>query len=212
MNNNKSHLCVVMDRSGSMSNIAKDMEGGLNSFIKEQKELPGELTVSFYRFDDFCERVIDFIPVKMVGELKLEPRNMTALNDAIGKAVKETGEALAKMKEEDRPALVTIMIITDGGENSSREYTAEMVKQMVTEQETKYNWKFTYLGANQDSFSVASNYGINLTGVSNYAVANSEKVWHDYNNKMLRARSVSASGGNASMAYSGVERDALEAE
>lgn len=210
MNNNRAHLTIVLDRSGSMSSIAEDMEGGLNTFIKEQKELPGELTVSFYRFDDICEKVLDFVPVQMIGNLKLEPRNSTALNDAIGKAVRETGETLSKMREKDRPALVTVMIVTDGGENASKEYTSQMVKDMVSEQENKYNWKFTYLGANQDSFSVAKNYGLNLDSVSNYATKNSENVWKDYNFKMRNARSASVNGASVSMNYSESERKALE--
>jgi len=198
-----------MDRSGSMQSIAKDMEGGLNTFIQEQKEEPGELTVSFYRFDDVCEKVIDFAQISTVGELKLEPRNMTALNDAIGKAVKETGEVLSKMLEEDRPGLVTIMIVTDGGENASKEYTAEMVKSMVSEQESKYNWKFTYLGANQDSFAVGQNYGLNLASVANYATSNSNEVWKNYSGKMSAARSCNSSGCSVSMAYSDTEREVL---
>lgn len=209
MNRNKSHVCIIMDRSGSMQSIAKDMEGGLNTFIQEQKKEPGELTVSFYRFDDVCEKVIDFAQISTVGELKLEPRNMTALNDAIGKAVKETGEVLSKMLEEDRPGLVTIMIVTDGGENASKEYTAEMVKSMVSEQESKYNWKFTYLGANQDSFAVGQNYGLNLASVANYATSNSNEVWKNYSGKMSAARSCNSSGCSVSMAYSDTEREVL---
>lgn len=209
MNRNRCHLCIIMDRSGSMQSIAKDMEGGLNSFIEDQKKLPGELTVSYYRFDDYCEKVLHFEPVQSIGELRLEPRGMTALNDAIGMAIKETGQTLARIREEDRPGLVTVLIITDGGENSSKEYTSETIKTMVTEQESKYNWKFNYLGANQDSFAVASNYGINVASVSNYSTSKSDKVWKNYSGKVLRSRNVCATGGLPTMDFCDEERDEL---
>lgn len=99
MNKNKAHITIVMDRSGSMNRIARDMEGGLNTFLNEQKKQPGQCTLSLYSFDDTVERDLYFADIQSVSKLELVPRGMTALNDAIGRAVVETGEYLAKLEE-----------------------------------------------------------------------------------------------------------------
>lgn len=201
MNKNKSHMTIVMDRSGSMSNIASDMQGGLNALIAEQKKQPGECTVSLYSFDDTVERDLYFANIQTVGEVKLIPRGSTSLNDAIAKAVIETGEYLAKLNEKDRPALVTVVIVTDGGENSSKEYKDKsFIKKMIDEQTSKYSWHFNYLGANQDSFAVAVQYGVQ--NVSNYGLDKAESVMRNFSGKMSAARSQTSRGTSvSSMSY-----------
>ena len=72
----------------------------------------------------------------------------------------ETGEKLSNMDEKDRPEKVLFIILTDGLENRSREYTADLISDKVKHQEEIYNWKFVYLGANQDAIKVGSGYGI----------------------------------------------------
>ena len=59
------------------------------------------------------------------------PRGNTALLDAVGRAINETGERLAKMAEKDRPGLVVFVITTDGLENSSKEFSKAQIKEMV---------------------------------------------------------------------------------
>lgn len=209
MNKNKSHLTIIMDRSGSMSTIARDMEGGLNQLIEEQKKQLGECTVSFYKFDNEIERDLYFSNIQSVGELKLEPRGMTALNDAIAKAVIETGEYLSNLQEKDRPALVTVVIVTDGGENSSVEYKdPNVIKKMIDEQTTKYSWHFNYLGANQDSFAVAAQYGVQ--NVSNYSLGKAESVMKNFSGKMSAARSATSYGMSVnSLSYTKEDMDEL---
>lgn len=209
MNKNYTHCCVIMDRSGSMFSCAKDMEGGLNQYVKDQKKESGKMTLSFYRFDDTIENVLDFVDIKDVGKLKLEPRGSTSLNDALGKAITETGHTLSRMKEEDRPGLVSIIIVTDGGENSSKEFNTETIKNLIKQQESQYNWQFTYLGANQDSFSVAQSYNINIQNVSNFDTEKSGKVWGDYSKKMSNSRGFCASGAAPSFQYTEEEREDL---
>jgi hypothetical protein len=164
-------LTVVLDRSGSMSACKSDAEGGLNSLIAKQKELPGECTFTLVQFDTVYEFVHRAIPLRTVPHCQVEPRGNTALMDAVGRAIVETGERLRAMPESERPALVVFVIVTDGLENSSREYTKARVREMIEHQQNVYKWQFTYIGANQDAFAEAGSMGINLAGAADYDMA-----------------------------------------
>ena len=48
---NRTHLAFLLDRSGSMQSIKTDTEGGFDAFIAEQREQPGECTVTLAQFD-----------------------------------------------------------------------------------------------------------------------------------------------------------------
>jgi hypothetical protein len=50
-NANYTHVTLVVDRSGSMSSVPEDAQGGINSLIAEQFALPGRLTVTLSQFD-----------------------------------------------------------------------------------------------------------------------------------------------------------------
>lgn len=160
MRSEYTHVSVLLDRSGSMDSIRTDVEGGFNSFIKSQKAVPGKLTVTLSQFDDLYELVYSGKDIHDVPPLNLVPRNMTALTDSLAKVINDTGAALNALPENVRPGKVLILIITDGLENASREFTAEQVAKMVKHQQEKYAWSFQYLGANQDAVLAAQAVGI----------------------------------------------------
>lgn len=203
-------LTVVLDRSGSMSSIRTDMEGGFNEFIEKQKALPGDMRVSLYQFDDEYERVYASLGVKDVPKLTLEPRGWTALLDAVGRAVDDAGHRLRAIKEEDRPAKVIFLIITDGEENSSRERTKDQIAQLIKQQETQYNWKFVYLGANVDAFAAAAAIGIPTRAAAGYgATGQSVKAMYaNLHSNMTAARSATASTYATAMDFDDEQREA----
>jgi hypothetical protein len=121
------------------------------------------------QFDTEYDFVHQGLPIQEVPPFKLSPRGGTALLDAVGRAINETGARLAAMAELDRPKLVVFVIVTDGGENSSNEFTKAKVKEMVTHQTDVYKWHFLYLGANQDAFAEAGNMGIPTSGAARYS-------------------------------------------
>ena len=86
----------------------------------------------------------------------------TAMNDAICIAMDTVGQDFANMTEEERPANVLCVIITDGMENASKKFTAKDVKERIEHQKTKYNWEFVYLAADQDAFAAGEALGITL--------------------------------------------------
>ena len=170
MKNNYTKIVFVIDRSGSMSAIKTDMEGGFKTFIAEQKKANlGKCDVSVYQFDDLYESVFENRDITDVPEYRLWPRNMTALYDAVGKTINKVGEQLAELDEKERPEKVMMVIITDGHENSSTEFTAQRVRELVQHQSEKYNWQFSYLGSNQDAWAVGSTLGISKSSTLTYA-------------------------------------------
>lgn len=167
----KVHYIFIIDRSGSMADIASDMTGGIRTFIDKQLEgvSPDDRTVSFYQFDTEHDELHDFAKLAEAKSYVLQPRGCTALLDAVGTAITKVGGKLRDMPEDERPGEVMVIIVTDGQENASREYSKAQVKDLIQHQQDKYNWKFTYLGANQDSFAEASSMGIPMAAVMDYS-------------------------------------------
>lgn len=168
MNTNLTDITLVVDRSGSMQEIQSDADGGINAFIQDQAKQPGEALLTLVQFDTEYEFIHRGMPIATVPPYQLHPRGGTALLDAVGRAVNETGERLAKMPEADRPGLVVVVVMTDGHENSSREFTKAQIKQMIEHQQQTYNWQFIFLGANQDAFAESGALGIAAAGAANY--------------------------------------------
>lgn len=139
------HLTLLVDRSGSMESVRSDAQGGINELLAKQFALPGKLTVTLVEFDTDIDTV-----VRMASEpvdYTLTPRGMTRLLDAAGLEIKATGADLEALAEDERPARVLFVVVTDGQENSSVEYTFAQVRALVEEQGTKYNWAFQFIGA-----------------------------------------------------------------
>lgn len=156
---NKTQLLMIVDRSGSMARIVNDMIGGIDEFFTAQAKLPGECVVDYVQFDTEYELVFKDVSVAD-AKAQLKPRGGTALLDAMGKGVTELGEKLAKQSEAERPGTVIVVIVTDGDENSSREWKRDAVKTLIESQQDKYNWDFVFLGANMDAVAEAATFGI----------------------------------------------------
>lgn len=159
---NYTHLAFLLDASGSMSAIKSDVEGGFDAFIADQRTQPGRCTVTLADFSGAGDYVVRYTGKDLadVEPLTLHPRGMTALLDSIGRLVTETGQWLEAMPEDQRPGLVIVGIMTDGLENSSKEWTHAGIKALIEEQEKTYNWVFHYLGANQDAIEVGAGLGV----------------------------------------------------
>lgn len=96
------------------------------------------------------------------NECTYSPGGCTAMNDGIGTAIDKIGQWLAAMPEEERPEKNLIVIMTDGEENASQEYTLAKVKEMIKHQEDKYSWSFMYMGTDIRNTKDADNLGIKM--------------------------------------------------
>jgi uncharacterized protein YegL len=164
MKKDYTHIAVIIDESGSMCGQQMDVIGGFNTFIKKQKEVIGQCTLSLIKFNNIVsEPVYNFIDINLVADLTektYHPGGGTALLDAVGKTVNEVGFALHKKPESERPEKVIVIIMTDGEENSSFKFKLEDVKSMIKEQSDIYKWQFVFIGAGLDAFQAGTMLGV----------------------------------------------------
>jgi len=180
-------IVAVIDASGSMEKIKGGIIDGFNEFIHAQKKLPGEVIFSMIQFDSGWnyntygtaaenlryKEIYDFRNLKEVEPLtdsSYTPWGGTPLIAAMTTAIDSIGAKLAAIPEKDRPSKVVFVTMTDGQENSSdkHKFSKEQLAQKTTHQQNKYNWKFIYLGANQDSFAEAGGIGFLAKATRNY--------------------------------------------
>ena len=208
-NPNLTHLYFLLDRSGSMQSIRDDTVGGFNAFIAEQRRHPGDCRVTLAQFDDRYEVVYRDKPIADVPGLDLQPRGSTALLDAIGRLVTEAGAHLASLLEAERPGTVIVGIMTDGYENSSREWTHPAIKALVHQQTSTYNWDFLYMGADQDAIEVGASLGVPANRSITYSRAASGRAMSATSAMVGRLRTARAAGAPpADVGYTHEERDA----
>lgn len=160
-------IIVITDRSGSMSSLVADVIGGFNRFLKEQQGVPGEARMTYTQFDGEYQVVYQAKPLAeapLLDEATFVPRGSTALYDAVGRTLNEQAK---RIHDEGWAELVVVQIITDGGENASREYTREKVFDMMKHVQDK-GWKVLFLAANQDAFATGASLGIAGSTTANY--------------------------------------------
>ena len=156
-------VTVILDRSGSMQSIASDAIGGFNDFLVEQQRQVGDCRLTLIQFNDQYEVVYAAQPIADAPRLTedtFRPRGTTALLDAIGRTIDRTGGRLAALSEDERPDRVMLVIITDGRENASSDFTRERIFGMISTQRDVFQWSFLFLAANQDAIAEGAKVGI----------------------------------------------------
>ena len=175
-------IICILDRSGSMYSLEKDVIGGYNAFLKKQRQESGKAEVTTVLFDDQYEKVADAVDLQAVNDITAAEyfaRGNTALMDAIGRTIRET---LAKMENDGVcPAKrrVLVLIMTDGLENASKEYNKAAVKSLIEATTKEYAWTYEFIGANIDSAAEAKSIGIDASHSMNYD-ADSEGVQQSF--------------------------------
>lgn len=173
-------VLFIMDASGSMASMGNEPLQGLNNLIKQQKET-GEFKFTLVTFNETVKTVINDMNGKDVPILTSDhysPDGMTALLDAMGEAI--------TMQKERKIDNVLVVVLTDGLENASRRFNASQIKELTTEMKEKYKWAFMYLGANQDSFSVAKGLGINVSTDYDYSPAGCNQLFRGISHEISR--------------------------
>lgn len=171
MKENLTELVCILDKSGSMASLTDDTIGGFNSLIKKQKGEEGECLVTTVLFNSNIEILHNRVPLEDVKDITTkdyQAMGCTALLDAIGISIDKIKNEHANTPKEKRPDKVLFAIITDGAENSSKEYNIKQIKTSVTTCQELLGWEFLFLGANIDAIETASQFGIPKSRAANY--------------------------------------------
>lgn len=171
MKKNLTELVFILDRSGSMSGLERDTIGGYNSMLEKQQAEDGECVITTALFDNEYELLhdrIDIRAVKPITSKEYRVGGSTALLDAVGATITKIDAVQRNTAEEYRAEHVMFVIITDGEENSSREFSAKQVKRMIETHKSEFGWEFIFLGANIDAVETARSYGIGADRAVDY--------------------------------------------
>jgi hypothetical protein len=201
------HRILIIDRSGSIKDIRAGQQSGLEEFLRSEQQVPGRVTVSLWDFDTEIRCVHSMAAAGEVLGYRIEPRNATAMNDAIGDAVESEGAKLAALPEDERPEDVTVIISSDGLENSSQRRTRAQVKEMLTHQQEAYGWRVLWMGTNQDVLRESASSGVTMDMAVSYTATSTGSVnaWAASAMNLARVPVTSRAAGQ-SIGYSEEER------
>jgi hypothetical protein len=175
----QNEVIFVLDRSGSMGGSEEATIRGYNEFLDRQKDsaLPAAITTAL--FDDRYElllRCVDIREALHITRREYFVRGGTALLDAVGRSIRDTRERISEM-ESGKPEHVIFVIITDGLENASREYTHTEVRELIAEQKERAGWEFIFLGADLSDMRDAEGLGIGRDKRASYSKQDSREMF-----------------------------------
>ena len=190
----RTHICMILDRTGSMESIKQDTIGGFNSYIAAQKSLPTPATFTLVQFDsqDPFEVIHKFTDIQMVPDLTGQtymPRASTPLYDAVGRGINDLKASLGALPEALRPKKIVMVIVTDGQENASREFTGAQVRKMIAEAK-EAGWQFVFLSADESAISDSSSLNIDASNAAFFRknTAGSNEMWERVANRSVAFR------------------------
>ena len=186
----KVYNVIILDKSGSMGSIARQAIDGVNETIgsiKSAQEKNPEQThmVTLVAFCG-CElkAIYDNVPVAQVQPLSdqdYHPCCMTPLYDAIGATITR----VHAIKSHDNDSLALVTIITDGYENSSKEWTGPAIKALIDGCKEE-GWMFSFIGAGEDVVKVATTISITNTVVWEQTAEGTKEMFDNENDAQSR--------------------------
>lgn len=151
------YVTLILDETGSMQHCKGAAIAGFNEYLKTLRHMPTPIRFTLTLFNSSKLEVrYRAEPVTHMPELTeqtYQPAETTPLYDAIGRTLTV---AAHDAPPESRKLCV---ILTDGLENASREYTRDGIVHMINEYEWR-GWTFVYLGADHDAWTAGRDLGI----------------------------------------------------
>jgi len=164
------HVCLVLDRSGSMQAIHDDALGGVNSYITSAKQ-DRALYESRFSMITFSSESLDTIrknevmeTVKPISSEEYRCGGWTPLYDAIGRGIGVLDEAM----QGKVGAKAILVVMTDGQENASREFSHEKISALLKARQEQ-GWLVTFLGEGLEVSRQGTNLGTYAGSVAAYA-------------------------------------------
>lgn len=153
-------LVFIIDKSGSMSGLENETIKGFNELLNKQKKQKDKALITTIFFNTTMQFINERKDINEVKEITLNDYRVggcTALLDAIGNAINYILNNQINDKENEYNNMV--VIITDGLENSSLEFSYEKINSLINKKQ-KEDWQFIFLGANIDVIKEANKMGI----------------------------------------------------
>ncbi len=218
-----SHFQVIADRSGSMENMGRVPVEKLKKLIKEQKEISkktgGKIEMSITTFDMEVKTWFENMDVNEleISEKKwdemMRPRGSTRLIDAVIERVlmqkeykKNFENKLSKEVKALNPEIKTsVIVLTDGKDNSSTRSSGELKKIMKKVQNE--GTIALFLAANQDAITEGEHFGFSEDSCITYG-ADGEHVGSamDAMSRICRNISDGSSAATTDYGFSEMER------
>ena len=160
-----SELIFILDESGSMGRFTQDTIKGFNDTIDEQRGKDENIITSVILFNTgkrvLYDRVnIDEVPVMTKEDYR--PNSGTALCDAVGETINNILCRQLVDADDKKPDRTIVFITTDGMENSSKAFSADAVRELITSAEKNCDWEFVFYGSNFYAVEAARMYGIRV--------------------------------------------------
>lgn len=192
MKNKRTYYHLVLDRSGSMSSCIEQTICGVNQQIRRIKEISErfpdqELVTSLSLFNHNVLQVWTRVSANKLSELlysDYRPDGTTALLDALGITINSLKQSVGDEIEADE-ATVVVVVITDGYENASREFTHDQVASTIRELESTGKWTFSYMGATLDAVSIAENLNIKKGNAMYFSINDCDIMYNKVNTSIL---------------------------
>jgi hypothetical protein len=161
------HVIMIIDASGSMNRYRDETIDSFNAYLQSLKDdciqsvrdegpqRDYNIHLMFFNHRPTVAREGESVlTIPPLRPAQYQPMGMTALLDATGTAISKW----ADIAEEGDKVLVVSM--TDGEENSSREFNLTTIRQLIETQQGK-GWEFIYLAQGLDAWTSAQAMGYN---------------------------------------------------
>lgn len=166
----ETHVVFILDKSGSMTNIAENARTFFNEQLATLKASANEYMQNFVTLVGFHHEIVVEIENRNVAEVEplahYHVAGSTALYDAIAKGV----NLLDNVTPTSSNVAYLVVIVTDGAENASQEYSIQnngkaRIQSLITDRRERGNWTFTFMGSEKDTFEAARSLGIAAANV-----------------------------------------------
>lgn len=174
---NRTRVFVVQDKSGSMSARRAETISGFNEYVDALDQSGSDIKLSLIQFDTKVSTVYSDKSIEDVPDMTEDdfiPGGMTALRDGVGRAI------MAAERTASPGDKVIVVIMTDGGENSSTEYSHEDILRHI-EGKRKDKWEFVFLGAGEEAWNAGALLGIQASHTINYGVKDKQDHLRAFN-------------------------------
>lgn len=205
----KLYAHLVVDESGSMMSDREKTVDAINEYLSGVDQENTTITITYFEGGNVRHACKCVTPKEAKRHVDMyQPNGMTNLYDAIGQSISFIEREVKLDKDES----VAFVVVTDGQENSSREFNAQQIRDLIKKKE-KDDWLMIYLGADQDGFASGQTMGFTGNFSATFSKSNLGGTFRDLASRTTTyaasAATIGASAAKADLAYTDVDRKKL---